>query len=156
PYSIHLKAARHAIRLKLEGKEVPPRLEKFIGIDNGHLKEVVCPLPFERFDIGPSGDVLVCCGHWLPTSIGNLMKDPIDGIMNSSRAQKIRQSVTDGSYKYCNHLECGAMAQESLPTRDQLQNPRTRDAIARGDWRVDGVSELMFALDQTCNLSCPS
>jgi hypothetical protein len=156
PYSIHLKAAKHALDLRVTGGKVPPRLEKFIGSDNGYLKQFVCPLPFERFDIGPSGDVLVCCGHWLPTSIGNFMSDPIDGVLNSARAQKIRESVTDGSYKYCNHLECGAMAQDSLPTRDELDQPRTRNAVARGDWRLDGVDQVMFAFDQSCNLSCPS
>ena len=156
PYSIHLKAAKHALGLRLAGGNIPPRLEKFIGADGGYLKQFVCPLPFERFDIGPNGDVLVCCGHWLPTSIGNFMKDPIDDVLNSSRAHKIRESVTDGSYKYCNHLECGAMAQETLPTREELLHPRTRDAVARGDWRLDGVDQIMFAFDQSCNLSCPS
>src|SRR5262249_19872027 len=82
PYSIHLKAAKHALGLRVTGGKVPPRLEKFIGADNGYLKQFVCPLPFERFDIGPSGDVLVCCGHWLPTSIGNFMSDPINGVLN--------------------------------------------------------------------------
>src|SRR6516164_999237 len=156
PYSIHLKAAKHALGLRLAGGKVPPRLEKFIGRDNGYLKQFVCPLPFERFDIGPNGDVLVCCGHWLPTTIGNFMNDPIDGVLNSTRAQKIRESVTDGSYKYCNHLECGAMAQDTLPRRDELDRPRTREAVARGDWRLDGVDQVMFAFDQSCNLSCPS
>jgi hypothetical protein len=156
PYSIHLKAAKHALDLQLEGVAVPPRLKKFIGADDGHMKQFVCPLPFERFDIGPNGDVLVCCGHWLPTSIGNFMRDPIDGVLNSPRAMKIRESVTDGSYKYCNHLECGAMAQDTLPTREQLSRPSTRDAVARGDFHRDGIDELMFAFDQTCNLSCPS
>ena len=156
PYSIHLKAAKHALGLKLEGKTLPPRLEKFIGADNGYLKQFVCPLPFERFDIGPNGDVLVCCGHWLPTSIGNFMKEPIDGILNSARAKKIRESVTDGSYKYCNHLECGPMTQDSLTTREGVGHPRMQNAVARGDFHLDGVEEVMFALDQTCNLSCPS
>src|SRR5262245_13604681 len=139
PYSIHLKTAKHALKLRLEGKAVPPRMEKFIGSDDGHMRQFVCPLPFERFDIGPSGEVLVCCGHWLPTSIGNFMTDPIEAILNSARAKKIRQSVTDGSYKYCNHLECAAMAQGSLPRRDDLLRQRTRDAIARGDFQLDGV-----------------
>src|SRR6516165_745924 len=156
PYSIHLKAAKHALGLRLAGSNVPSRLGKFIGADNGYLKQFVCPLPFERFDIGPNGDVLVCCGHWLPTTIGNFMNDPIDGVLNSARAQKIRESVTDGSYKYCNHLECGAMAQDTLPTRDELDRPRTREAVARGNWRLDGVDQVMFAFDQSCNLSCPS
>jgi MoaA/NifB/PqqE/SkfB family radical SAM enzyme len=156
PYSIHLKAAKHTLRLKLDGKAVPPRLEKFVGEDNGYLKQFVCPLPFERFDIGPNGDVLVCCGHWLPTSIGNFMNQSVEDVLNSDSAQKIRASMTDGSYKYCNHLECGTMAQESLPRREELIVERTRNAVSSMNYRLDGVDEIMFAFDQSCNLSCPS
>jgi len=156
PSSIHLKAAQHALVLQLDGKMVPDRLVKFIGEDNGYLKQFVCPLPFEHFEISPSGEVLVCCGHWLPTSIGNFMKDPIDGILNSTRAQKIRESMTDGSYKYCNHLDCGAMIQGTLPTAKELENPVTRQAVADADYRTKSVDFLTFGFDQTCNLSCPS
>jgi hypothetical protein len=156
PRSIHLKAAKHALGLKLDGKEVPPRLEKFIGEDNGYLEQYVCPVPFERFDIGPDGGVMVCCGHWLPTSIGNFMADPIEDVLNSERAQKIRQSVTDGTYKYCNHLDCMPMIQDTLPKREQLRTPRTREAVEHGEYHLDGVEQVMFAFDQTCNLSCPS
>jgi Iron-sulfur cluster-binding domain len=156
PYSIYLKAARHALTLKLEAKEVSPRLAKFIGEDNGYLRQFVCPEPFDRFDIGPSGEVLVCCGHWLPTSIGNILTDSVENILNSARAQRIRESVTDGSYKYCNHLECGAMIQGILPTREAVTSSRAREAVASGDYRIDGVDQVLFAFDQTCNLSCPS
>jgi hypothetical protein len=156
PYSIYLKAAKHALVLKLESRDVPPRLVKFIGEDNGYLKQFVCPEPFDRFDIGPSGDVLVCCGHWLPTSIGNILTDPVENILNSTKAQKIRESVTDGSYKYCNHLECGTMIQGTLPTREGLYSSRARQALASSDYRVDSVDQVLFAFDQTCNLSCPS
>jgi hypothetical protein len=156
PYSIHLKAAKHTLLLKSEGKSIPPRLEKFAGDDNGYLRQFVCPLPFERFDIGPDGQVLVCCGHWLPTHIGNFMTQPVEDVLNSPIAKAIRQSVTDGSYKYCNHLECGTMAQDALPRRDELRHPRTLEAVARKNYELDGVDEIMFAFDRTCNLSCPS
>lgn len=156
PSSIHLKAARHALGLRLDGKMVPDRLMKFIGEDNGYLKQFVCPLPFEHFEISPSGDVLVCCGHWLPTSIGNFLRDPTDGILNSPKAQKVRESMTDGSYKYCNHLDCGHMIQGTLPTADELERAQTRRAVAEGSYRMDGIDFLTFGFDQTCNLSCPS
>ena len=133
---------------------MPPRLEKFVGRDNGYLKQFVCPLPFERFDIGPNGDVLVCCGHWLPTSIGNFMKEPIDGILNSARAKKIRESVTDGSYGYCNHLECGAMAQDSLPRRDEMKHPRTRNAVVSGDFH--SMASTKSCSPSTRRAICPA
>jgi hypothetical protein len=154
--SIHLKAAKHALAQVLDGKMVPDRLMKFIGEDNGYLKQFVCPLPFEHFEIGPAGDVLVCCGHWLPTSIGNFLKDSVDGILNSVKAQKIRESVTDGSYKYCNHLDCAHMIQGTLPIAEELVRPATRRAVAERDFRREGIDDLTFGFDQTCNLSCPS
>jgi tetratricopeptide (TPR) repeat protein len=156
PKSIHLKAARSALGLKLDGKMVPDRLVKFIGEDNGYLKQFVCPLPFEHFEIGPAGDVLVCCGHWVPTSIGNFLRDPIDGILNSNAAHKLRESMTDGSYKYCNHLDCGHMIQGTLPTAEELEKPATRNAVANRNYRMEGIDYLTFGFDQTCNLSCPS
>ena len=159
PYSIHLKAAKHTLLLKLAGESVPPRLEKFVGEDNGYLREFVCPQPFESLDVTSSGDVLVCCGHWLPTHIGNLIKEPLDSVLNSARAQKIRQSMTDGSYKYCNHLECTRLIKSEegfLPRRGDPLHQRTRKAVADQNYRVDGVDQLMFGFDQTCNLSCPS
>jgi hypothetical protein len=157
PYSIHLKAAKHALVLKSEGKNVPPRLEKFAGDDNGYLRQFVCPTPFERFDIGPDGQVLVCCGHWLPTHIGNFMTQPVEDVLNSPTALAIRQSVTDGSYKYCNHLECAPMVQDVLPRRDELQpHPRAHKAVDANSFQVDGIDQLMFTFDQSCNLSCPS
>ena len=154
--SIHLKAARHALTLKLDSKMVPDRLVKFIGEDNGYLRQFVCPLPFERFEIGPAGDVLVCCGHWLPTSIGNFLKDPVEGILNSEKAQKIRQSMMDGSYKYCNHLDCAHMIQGTLPIEEELRTPATRRAVAERNLRMESINYLTFGFDQTCNLSCPS
>jgi hypothetical protein len=156
PWSIHLKAARHALGLKLDAKMVPDRLMKFIGEDNGYLRQFVCPLPFEHFEIGPAGDVLVCCGHWVPTPIGNFLRDPIDGILNSEKAHKIRRSMTDGSYMYCNHMDCQHMIQGTLPLAEDLVKPATRAAVAEQNYRVEGIDYLTFGFDQTCNLSCPS
>jgi MoaA/NifB/PqqE/SkfB family radical SAM enzyme len=156
PYSIHLTAAKHTLLLKSEGKHVAPRLEKFAGEDNGYLRRFVCPVPFERFAISPDGEVSVCCGHWLPTSIGNFLKQPVNEILNSPTAQKIRQSVTDGSYKYCDHLKCALMTQQVLTEIGAIKSPPARKAVSEQKYEVDGITDLFFAFDQTCNLSCPS
>ena len=156
PYSIYLKAARHALTLRIEGKNPPKRFDKFIGEDTGYLKQFVCPEPFKRFDIGPDGNVLVCCGHWLPTSIGNFINDPIDDVLNSEKAQHLRRSVTDGSYQYCNHLECASMIHDRLVPRTETADADIEHAIEFQDFRVKRVEQVLFALDQSCNLSCPS
>src|SRR5260370_11036096 len=109
PKSIHLRAAQHALGLQLDDKPVPARLMKFIGRDNGALRDVICPEPFRRFDISPSGEVLVCCGHWLSKPICNLMIDDVGDLINSDSAKEIRASMIEVSYKYCNHLECSTL-----------------------------------------------
>ena len=48
------------------------------------------------------------------------------------------------------------MAQDALPRRDELQHPRTRKAVTEQNYELDGVDQIMFAFDQSCNLSCPS
>ena len=156
PKSLHLRAAEHALELKLGGKPVPERLQKFIGKDNGSLLGRICPEPFRRFDVGPSGETLLCCGHWLPTPIGNIMTQEVGDVLNSHAARKIRASMLDGSFKYCNHLECSALIQGYLPTKEQVRDPVLRRAIDHGELNVDKVEQMLFAFDQSCNLSCPS
>lgn len=156
PKSIHLRAAEFALDLKLAGAEVPGRFNKFIGPDDGSLLDRICSEPFKRFDISPGGEVLVCCGHWVPTPIGNLLTDDVGDILNSEAALKLRASMLDGSYKYCNHLECSAMIQEILPRKERVVDPVLRAAVDTGRLEVDRVSNILFAFDQSCNLSCPS
>jgi hypothetical protein len=156
PKSIHLRAAAFALECKLNNRELPARLAKFIGPDDGALLDRICSEPFKRFDITQTGDVLACCGHWLPTPIGNILDQEVDDILNSETAQKVRSSMLDGSYKYCNHLECALMAQDVLPKKEAVEDPVLHAAIDVGELKVTKVDELLFAFDQTCNLSCPS
>ena len=156
PKSIYLRPAEYALGNMLRNDPVPERLMKFIGNDNGALLSKICPEPFKRFDISPNGDVLVCCGHWLPTTIGNLLTDSIEDILNSEKAQKIRASMLDGSYKYCNHLECTALIKGYLPDKASTNDPVLREAVDHDKVTINKVDQLLFAFDQTCNLSCPS
>jgi hypothetical protein len=154
--SMHLKAALYAVELRLAGREVPPRLIKFIGRDNGYLKRFVCPHPFENFEINHTGEVLTCAGPWISTGIGNFLSDSVDAAINSAKAKAVRKSVVDGTYKFCNHLECARMIQGTLPRREEIERTSLGAAMARPDHGVESVKELVFAFDKTCNLSCPS
>lgn len=156
PKSLHLRAAEHALELTLACKPVPDRLQKFIGMDNGALLDRICKEPFKRFDVGPSGETLLCCGHWLPMPIGNIMTQEVGDVLNSHAARKIRASMLDGSFKYCNHLECSALIQGYLPRKQDVTDPVLRRAIDTGELNVDKVEQMLFAFDQSCNLSCPS
>ena len=156
PKSIHLRAAEHALELTLNGSRCRSGLRKFIGEDNGALANRICREPFKRFDVGPSGEVLLCCGHWLPTPTGNIMTQEVGDVLNSHAARKIRASMLDGSFKYCNHLECPALIHEYLLPGTSVTDPALRRAIDHGELNLDSVEQMLFAFDQTCNLSCPS
>ena len=161
--TVHLQAIRHALELIRNGEEVPPHLRKFVGDDDGYLKARICSHPFTRIDLlhgegGLAGSVptaRVCCVHWLPTVIGKLSDGP-EAIVNSAVAQDIRRSMLDGSFKYCDHLNCQAMPNDQLPLKTEVIEPVLRKAIDTGAVLVDGPSELLFAIDDSCNLSCPS
>ncbi|MFN0313593.1 MAG: hypothetical protein ACKVQA_00950 [Burkholderiales bacterium] len=155
PFAMHLKTARAAAGAKAQGEKLHPRLEKFVGEDSGYLKKFVCPEPFTRIDIDQKGGARVCCGHWMPTQIGSVMQhDPLV-LLNSPIARKIKQSVMEGDYRYCNHLDCMAMVQERLPTKADLGEEKLA-LWARDDYTTTGVDHVLFAFDQSCNLSCPS
>lgn len=151
-----LRNALHAVQLKKGGKPVPRFLQKFLGHDDGYLAERICRQPFDNFNVDENGGVMVCCGHWLPTKTGNLFTDDAAEIVNSQIAQDIRRSVTDGSFHYCDLVKCPWVSGDLLPRKDEVSDPTLRRAIDQGEFRIDGPVDVLFAFDQTCNLSCPS
>jgi hypothetical protein len=158
PSGMHhwLRNTLHAIGLARAGEPVPPQLARLVGDDNGYFSRRMCLLPFQRFDIQADGAVLVCCGHWLPTAIGNVLTQEADSVLNSPVVQDIRRSMLDGSFKYCDAVKCGAIASGTLEKRDEVVDPEVLAAMATGRVTVDRAHSMVFALDQSCNLSCPS
>ena len=43
-----------------------------------------------------------------------------------------------------------------LAAARRIAESATRKAVATQNYELDGIDEIMFAFDQTCNLSCPS
>ena len=156
---MHLETCRHVLDLKQRGLPVPKRLEKFAGADNHALDDRTCTHPYTRFDINPTGEVHICCSMWAPVSLGNVVSQDVEAVLNSTNARKIRQSVLDGSFRYCNHVGCSVMVRDELPKKTDpaiLADPVMSSAVAQGETRTESVRDLTFALDYTCNLSCPS
>ena len=154
----HLKAAKQALEMMVEGKTIPAHLVKFAGDDNGYLFRKFCANPFTRFDIchdDPYPVVRVCCNHWLPVVIGDLSQS-VDEILNSRLAKDIRKSIVDGTFKYCDHLNCQMMNTNQLPNKESITDPVQRRAIHEGIFSVKNVSEVLLGIDETCNLACPS
>ncbi len=120
------------------------RLFDWYGIDtNKNLKiKAVCPKPFDTALIDRNGSCFVCeCTAWLPQSVGNLHSNTLQEIFNSEIAGQLRQSVSDGSYRYCNANQCQWIQKNIVEDRKD---------------KTPSIATLRLAIDDSCNLSCPS
>lgn len=114
-----------------------------------------CLSPFVMIEVTLNGDVRMCgCGTWMQTTIGNLKKTTLKEMLRSNLAQKIRQSIIDGSYVYCNEKLCGVITNNSLNTIDTV--PSNIKALFNDASTFEMPHHISFQGDETCNLSCPS
>ncbi len=122
------------------------RLFEHYGIDTGKdLKmRTRCPRPFDTVLIDKQGSCYACeCQSWLPQSIGNLQIKPLDEILQSGMASHLQASIEDGTYRYCNNSQC-AWLLDSNPPPWKTQSPERK------------IKHLRLAIDDSCNLRCPS
>lgn len=117
-----------------------------------------CRNPFVQLDVYEDGRVYSCCSSWLPTPLGNIKRVPVSQAWNSLASQKIRESIFDGSFRYCDHKVCPSIQQGNLPTVEEArEDPFLRDII---DGRQTELEELPTFInlcnDASCNLYCPS
>ncbi|MFN8391198.1 MAG: SPASM domain-containing protein [Bdellovibrionota bacterium] len=123
-------------------------------------EEFFCPKAFNNFEVYRTGEVFMCCGSLLPASIGNVFDQPFDQIWNSETAQAIRESIHDGSFRYCSRT-CTSLRGRGLPLKAELEqqteDPREKRLLSeRLTVLDDGPTLVNLAHDYTCNLSCPS
>ncbi|WP_395327140.1 radical SAM protein [Novosphingobium sp. BL-8H] len=121
------------------------------------LNGKVCLVPFTQLDVLENTTHL-CCASWLPTSAGNLTYAPSETVWNGQRAQAIRESVLDGSYRHCNKRACPVIQSNDLKkTEDLVAQPKWHDILtSRQTAMPRGPETVNLAYDRTCNLSCPS
>jgi len=108
---------------------------------------LVCKRPFTSCEITPTGNVIVCCYDWLPVTIGNIQKNTMQEIWNGEKANKLRESILDGSYKYCNNNTCLYLlsGQGELVPKENFIAP---DSLL--------PQVVLLSVDESCNLYCPS
>lgn len=108
------------------------------------LKGKYCYHPFNTITVDGNGDIFMCiCQAWLPISVGNILDfNSLEEIAHSPKAREIQASIMDGSYRYCDNNTC------SLIKTGELSN--------RVNHRPDNINWINFAIDPSCNLTCPS
>jgi hypothetical protein len=84
------------------------------------LQGKICATPFTRIDV-LEGASHLCCSSWLNTSVGDLSTAADwQEVWNSETAQAIRESIHDGSYRYCNRLPAPVIQENGTATSGGL------------------------------------
>ncbi|WP_109808376.1 SPASM domain-containing protein [Sphingosinithalassobacter portus] len=121
------------------------------------LSDRFCDAPFIKFETLMDGTVAPCCSIWTQKRLGTLDGQTAEEIWNSPSSQQMRESILDGSYRYCNKQRCTLIMEDQLPRRDAVADPGLRAIIDAGQTALDTPPRWLFlAHDVSCNLACPS
>lgn len=119
-----------------------------------NLAGKVCLSPFVSATISIDGTVSLCgCSAWMPADIGNIKTHKLIDLINNKLSQKIKQSIINGTYTYCNELTCGIINNNQLNDVASLGAEVAKKITVTTDQLP---THITFAGDATCNLSCPS
>ena len=156
--SFLLRPMRRALEMKTTRPSVSPVVDQLLGADIDYFAGKFCPKPFGDFEVGSNGDVHVCCPNYLPQPIGKAdnSEETAQTIVNSDIARRIRRSILDGSFTYCNWMLCNDIQSDRLPDRAAITDTKMLDYIDAGDGRIEGPRDIRLSHDPTCNLWCPS
>ncbi|WP_084253283.1 SPASM domain-containing protein [Sphingomonas pituitosa] len=132
-------------------------VERFGTDKSADLSTRFCEFPFIKFETLMDGTVAPCCSIWTQQRLGHLEGQAFEQIWNSPSAQAMRESILDGSYRYCNKQRCTFINEDALPLKADVTDPMLRAAIDENRTHVAEAPRWLFlAHDVTCNLACPS
>ena len=119
------------------------------------LKNYICGVPFTSLEIH-NNVCFVCCPSWLPNKI-ELSDIPLKDVYNSEPIIDIRNSILDGSFKYCNKELCPYLSK--LINYGKTDGPIT---LKKNSHHISPIIKnntpdyLVMNFDRTCNYKCPS
>jgi sulfatase maturation enzyme AslB (radical SAM superfamily) len=144
--------------LALRHNPVKPASSDKAITDRTPLQGRFCPNPFNQIDLEEGGVAYTCCSGWLPTPMGNLKQNSLMESWNGETMKRIRESIFDGSFRYCRHDRCPMIQNDSLPTLAQARNdPLFTRIIDEKATRLERPPTFINLVnDRSCNLHCPS
>lgn len=128
----------------------------------------ICGIPFSEIAINQDyfgNDILAavpCCGTWLNQPYSNFCLPVIEDADNNidimstwnSAALKIfRESILDGSYRYCIKESCPFLVTGKLPPVPEIAKPYILNKVTHLEYPPLMVK---LGIDKACNLTCPS
>jgi MoaA/NifB/PqqE/SkfB family radical SAM enzyme len=119
------------------------------------LKQYSCSVPFTSLEIHNNVG-FVCCPSWLPNEI-KLNEIPLKDAFNSEPILDIRNSILDGSFKYCNKELCPYLSR--LLKYGDVSGPITLKSNSKYTTPIvepTTPTRILMNFDRTCNYKCPS
>ena len=125
-------------------------------------EKYICSAPFSNLEIQDRENHL-CCASWLLKPLPKL--NSLEESWNSKEANEVRESMLDGSFKYCDEVQCPYLNQLETLQKTGKTGPLTLksnissvlakkiSAYKSGTLKPERIH---FGFDQTCNLECPS
>ena len=127
-----------------------------------NLNNYVCMVPFTSLEIHDTKRFL-CCASWLKNYLPE-NTSPKDA-WESDTSYNIRESMLDGTYKYCDKNQCPRLSKLNsvgdiggngpMVLKSNMSN-ETKNKIQQHKDRTLKPTTVQFSFDRTCNLKCPS
>ena len=113
-----------------------------------HGADHLCYLPFNYMEVNLQGQVHVCCPVWNPATIGNVLENTVQEIWQGARVNLIRDTIFDGSFKYCNNFACPDIRANTLHRKTDHNVKRIHDLT-----HLTTPRTIAFVVDRSCNLA---
>jgi sulfatase maturation enzyme AslB (radical SAM superfamily) len=127
------------------------------------LNNYICAVPFTSIEVHDNKRFL-CCASWLTKFLPDDTK-PYDA-WNSDEANDIRNSILDGSYRYCDTNHCPFLHQLNtfgdvgriypLYHKNKLIPDLKLKIEKHKEGKLTSPEIVQFSMDRSCNLECPS
>lgn len=108
-----------------------------------------CSRPYQHIYITRNGKS-TCCS-WARFSMGNIVEEGLEKVWNGDKAKELRNSIEDGSFRYCDAISCPLISNNLLPdlTEEQFKEKITQ-------LKESYPTEFNLAYDYVCNHVCPT
>jgi len=122
-------------------------------------KKWVCVKPFTSIEIN-TNFVHACCSNYFKNdfSMGNAYTGTFEEVWNSDNAKKLRYSVSNGNFEYCNETYCNALRNPSR--HPEIMFPRGITNVEVKKWEdyflKTTPNRIHLSCDSSCNLRCSS
>ena len=112
----------------------------------------ICKLPFTYSEVHDDAQYL-CCPSWSGVDVWD--GKSILSSFNSKKANEVRESILDGSYKFCNEHQCPYLSELERNSKPIQMTEKT--SFSEKYFRTNAkLSTINFCFDRSCNFQCPS